>query len=523
MSRVAAFTGLVLVGLGLGIFGWKVYGYGLAVVPTDPEGLWRVELAITVRGNGARGSVRAPLPSTGPGQEVYDERSVADRLVFSIRPEGVDRVAVWRGSIEGIHDIAYGFRVRVQPVARELPLEESAPPPRDVLRRFGGASGEFPSDAPQIAELLSALVLPPEDVAGRLRSIFAWIAHEIDTQEGGSDDALITLANHAGSERGKTALLVALLRAARIPARPALGLELGAEARPRETVWAEAWAGGGWVPLSPRGAFFAARPANLVVLRSGSLAGVESTGTEALTYRYHALREHLGADELAALMVPPSRFFAAISLYQLPVATQSALRALLVIPLGALVLALFRNVIGIQTFGTFMPVLVAFALRQTQLAVGLGMVIGVILVGVLGRVVLDRLRLLLVPRLSILLCVVVLGVTGFALIGRGLENRDFYSGVLFPIVILTMLCERFSISVEEEGMRIALVRAAWSLLVTGAVYPIMRDPRAEHLMFSFPELALTVMGLLVWIGGYTGYRVMDLVRFRSFASAEGAA
>jgi hypothetical protein len=73
-------------------------------------------------------------------------------------------------------------------------------------------------------------------------------------------------------------------------------------------------------------------------------------------------------------------------------------------------------------------------------------------------------------------------------------------------------------------MRNALARMGYSLLVVAAVYPIMRDPRAEHLMFSFPELVLVVMGVLVWIGGYTGYRVMDLLRFRSFASpAEGAA
>jgi hypothetical protein len=288
-------------------------------------------------------------------------------------------------------------------------------------------------------------------------------------------------------------------------------------------VWAEAWAGG-WVPVSPKGTFFASRPANLLVLRTGSLSGVESTGTQALDYRYHALREHLRADELATLMVPPSPIFAALSLYQLPVSTQGALRALLLFPLGALVLALFRNVVGFQTYGTFMPVLVAFALRQVNLGVGLAMVAGVLAVGIFGRLVLDRLRLLLVPRLSILLCLVVLGVTGFALIGRSFENRDFLAGVLFPIVILTMLCERFSIAIAEEGMRNALARMGYSLLVVAAVYPIMRDPRAEHLMFSFPELTLVVMGLLVWIGGYTGYRLMDLLRFRSFANpAEGAA
>lgn len=523
MNRVAAATGLVLVALGLGIFAWKVFGYGLPVVPRDPEGLWRVELSITVRGGGARGSVRAPLPSSGPGQEVYDERSVGDRLSFSIRPEGQNRVAVWRGEIGGIHDIAYGYRVRLTPVEQGLSEEILAPAPREVVRRFGRPSAAFPSDAPEITELLDTLGLPPaDDVPGRLRAIYAWSAHEILTLEGGSDDALITLANRGGSERGKVALMVSLLRAVGVPARPVLGLELGAGA-PKETVWADAWAGG-WVPLSPAGAFFASHPGNLLVLRTGSLSGVESTGAQALSYRYHALREHLGADELATLMVPPNPVFAALSLYRLPVATQGALRALLLFPLGALVLALFRNLVGFHTYGTFMPVLVAFALRQVDLGVGLALVAGVLGLGVFGRLVLDRLRLLLVPRLSILLCLVVLGVTGFALVGRSFEQRDFLAGVLFPIVILTMLCERFSIAIAEEGMRNALARMGYSLLVVAAVYPIMRDPRAEHVMFSFPELTLVVMGLLVWIGGYTGYRLMDLVRFRSFANpAEGAA
>ncbi len=522
MNRVAAATGLVLVALGLGIFAWKVFGYGMPVVAQDPEGLWRIELSITVRGSGGRGSVRAPLPVTAPGQDVYDERSVSDRLVFSIRPEGQDRIAVWRGQIGEIHDLSFGYRVRLAPSTQGLPVEIDAPS-RELLRSFGRATGAFPSGSPQIAEALEKLSLPSaQDVPGRLRSIYAFLAHEIAVLEGGSDDALITLANRGGSERGKTSLLVSLLRAAGIPARPVLGLELGAGS-PRETVWADAWAGD-WVPLSPTGSFFASRPANLVVLRTGALTGVESTGTQALSYRYNALREHLRADELATLMVPPNPIFAAISLYQLPVPTQSALRTLLLVPLGALVLALFRNVIGFQTYGTFMPVLVAFALRHSNLGMGLAMVAGVIGIGVLGRLVLDRLRLLLVPRLSILLCVVVLGVTAFAIVGKDFGNRDFFAGVLFPIVILTMLCERFSIAIAEEGMRNALARMGYSLLVVAAVYPIMRNARAEHLMFSFPELILVVIGCLVWIGGYTGYRLMDLIRFRSFAApAEGPA
>ena len=142
--------------------------------------------------------------------------------------------------------------------------------------------------------------------------------------------------------------------------------------------------------------------------------------------------------------------------------------------------------------------------------------------GVFGRLVLERLRLLLVPRLAILLCLVVLGVAAFALLGRRFESRELMSGVIFPIVILTMLIERFSIAIAEESMRTALVRSGYSLLVTIAVYPVLRDPTAEYVMFSFPELTLCVMGVLVWIGGYTGYRLFDLIRFRTFANGTSA-
>jgi hypothetical protein len=198
------------------------------------------------------------------------------------------------------------------------------------------------------------------------------------------------------------------------------------------------------------------------------------------------------------------------------------LRALLLLPLGALVIALLRNVVGVPTFGTFMPILIAFTLRGTSLSLGLGMVATVMGLGIASRLVLQRLRLLLVPRLAILLCVVVLGVTALALVGEGLGERDLTGAVLFPMVILTMLVERFSVTLEEEGVRSAIVRAGYSVLVAVMVYPIFRSARAEHVMFSFPELVISLIGLLVLTGGYTGYRLSDLIRFRSLARVEEA-
>jgi hypothetical protein len=143
-------------------------------------------------------------------------------------------------------------------------------------------------------------------------------------------------------------------------------------------------------------------------------------------------------------------------------------------------------------------------------------------VGYVGRLLLERLRLLMVPRVCIELCLVILLITGLSLTGRGLGERELLSGVLFPIVIMSMLIERFAIAASEQGHRAALARLGWTALAAVLAYPIFRGGWWEQLMFGYPELVLCIMGLLVWIGSYTGFRAVELVRFRTLAYGPAA-
>lgn len=521
MSRGVAWTGAVLVALAAALFAWKTLVLGMPVVPSDPPGLWSIELEITARGSGERGSIRAALPSSGSGQRVFDERSSSDRLVFTIRDRGDQRLGVWSGRFAGVHRLSYGFRVQATGVRVALAGGAAMPVPAE-LASDTAPTRELPADADEVAALLEALPLPAaSDPVARLRALYTFVADEVQTLPSGSDDAVLTLLAREGSPVGTTRLLATLLRGSGIPARVALGLRLREGASPQSSHWVHAWVNGAWVPLSPTSDLFARRPADVVLLRLDSLEPIEDTGIGAVGFRFHSLRERLRPEEVAAMMLPPSDLLAPLSLYRLPVPTQSLLRALLVLPLGALIVALLRNVVGIPTYGTFLPILVAFALRGTSLAGGMLMVAAVLGIAIFGRLALERLRLLLVPRLAFMLCLIVLVIVGFALVGRSVEQHDLYGGVLFPLVILTMLAERFSIAMQEEGLRPALVRAGWSAVVILTVYPVFRSPLAGHLMFGFPEIVLGIMGVLVWIGGYTGFRLADLIRFRSLTRAGG--
>ena len=488
------------------------------MLPSDVENLWRVELEIDARGSGERGSIRAALPDSDAQQEIFDERQTSDRLVFTIRTDKSQRTGVWSGKFDGLHNLSTGFRVQLSDQPLPLPTQLALEPPKEIQDQYMRSSGRFPADAPEVQELLKS-VAPPSatDPLGQMRGLLAYVTDEIGTASTGSDDALLTLAAGEGSQQGKARLLVALLRASGHPARLAAGLRLRPDKETREAVWAEAWLGGDWISLSPTRGFGGGRPPDLLLLRTGSATLVEGTGLDAMSYRWRVLRESLRAEEVASFMVPSNPLLAAVSLYRLPVGSQSALRILLVFPIGALIIAVWRNLIGVRTFGTFMPLLISLALRALPLALGLGLVASVIVLGIFSRLLLERLQLLLVPRLGVLLCIVVLAITAHSLLGRSYEVKDLFASVLFPVVILTMLIERFTITTAEEGLPAALRRLAISTVVAMCVYPIFRIAALEHLMFGFPELVITVMGLLVWIGGYTGYRASELWRFRSLA------
>lgn len=517
MSRSVFVTGLLLVAAGLGLLAVKVGVYGIPLVPTETPGPWQVELRIHVRGEGGRGSVRALLPPPSATQSIFDERSSSDRLSFSIREQEENRLGVWTGWLEDIHEIVYQFRIQSRPREVAVPAPGEGEPLSRALRlQFTRPTSALPASAAAVKELLAQLDLPSQDdVAARIRTIYAFVAHEIERIPSAGDDALLTLAHRGGSAEGKERLLITLLRGAGIPARVVRGLELREGVTPEPRTWAEASARGVWIPLSAVHDFFGSRPEAFIELGRGEQPLVEATGVRVVGHRFMAIRESLRPDEIASLLAPDNPVLRKLSLYRLPVPSQAALRVLLLLPLGALTVAFFRNGIGIATYGTFLPVLIALALRDYPLSMGLALVAIVTGLAVFARGGLERLRLLMVPRLSILLCLVVLVVTGLALLGEDVELPDLFAGVVFPIVILTMLVERLYITSAEEGLREALIRAFWSVVVAAGIHPLLRSEIAGYLMFSFPELVIAIVGLLVWIGGYTGYRVADLVRFRA--------
>lgn len=205
------------------------------------------------------------------------------------------------------------------------------------------------------------------------------------------------------------------------------------------------------------------------------------------------------------------------SLLQLPVQAQETYKILLTVPIGTFIILILRNFIGLKTFGTFMPVLIALAFRETHVIWGITLFVTIVSFGLLARFYLDQLKLLLVPRLAAILTIVILLMIFISVVSQNLGLDAGMSVALFPLVILTMTIERMCITWDERGAAEALKSGAGSLVAAVISYWAMSYPPLQYLIFAFPELLLVLLALILWFGQYRGYRLFELKRFKVLA------
>jgi hypothetical protein len=204
------------------------------------------------------------------------------------------------------------------------------------------------------------------------------------------------------------------------------------------------------------------------------------------------------------------------SLHSLPIAEQGMFKLIMLLPVGALMVVLMRIIVGIRTAGTFMPVLIALAFLQTELLPGIVSFVLVIAIGLVIRSYLSHLNLLLVARIATLVILVIGMISVFSIVSYRLGLIGGLTITFFPMIILAWTIERMSIIWEEEGPREVFIQGGGSLLVAVLAFLFMDLTAVRHMAFNFPELHLAVLGLVMLVGRYTGYRLLELRRFIGF-------
>ena len=349
----------------------------------------------------------------------------------------------------------------------------------------------------------------------RARRLFIFVAGMTNQDEGGKPKgALACLLDEAGDSASKSQLLVALCRGQGIPARIVTGIILDHPGEQRPHYWAEAWINKHWLPMCPTFDHFGddAFPDTYLVLRTGG-RDLTIHGDPNIRFTFQVEKQQ-GAADRAQEMTALKRFFLRISLNRLQPNEQHLIRFLLLLPLSALIVSVYRTLIGVPTFGTFSPALLGLAfLDMRALRWGLPIFLFIILIGWAMRHGLERFHLLQVPRASALLTLIV-GLLIFLIVlssTAGGVGTQYIS--LFPLVILTHLVERFWTIEAEDGTMSSFKTLLGTVFVAVTVSLTLSFEGVTTWMLSYPETLGVAFAAQLALGRYTGYRLSELYRF----------
>lgn len=521
-------AGLITVSLAMMAGRYRVLGDEV-LVPKGPR-TWKVTMKIDGKsaGNNARLMTLTPLDFAHQHiqRESFQSHEMLSKPPTARHPQR--REVLWSpkaGVREGAFSATYSFYCDVDVRSPSAPMTElaktlQAPPSRGEQLE---AESLMESDHHAISDLAQQLVEGRDSSYDQLQAFYQYVDERVHNEPSVGIvgiGALECLAKGRGDALAKSRLLVALCRNRGIPARLVTGLTLTKGPEQTAHTWVEAWVREHWRPMCPFYHHLGRVPATYLVFGFGDQPVVRGRNVADLDYAF--LVEHTAPEQPAAGATVETestavrRIVKQLSLDALPGPERRLVEFLLLVPLAALIVCLFRNVIGLNSFGTFAPALIGLAFRDLHSLPGIMVFISIVLLGWGLRRVLDAYHLLQVPRTAVMLTLVVI-VLITAIVAANYKDLEATKYIpLFPIVILTGMIERFWTLEVEDGTTSSFRTLLGTMFIATCIALLLSREKLVSHMVRFPETLGLVMAVQLLIGRYTGYRLSELFRFRDF-------
>jgi hypothetical protein len=495
----------ILLVLGIGTTIYKINVLGFSFSPDKKETVWTVEGRVNFNADGGPVTISLNLPDNRGGLVVTENLRQAPGYTFSrtTTKDGVGR-AVWtrKDTPKGPQHIYYRVNIFRKKSARKVSPTKAPTALIKLSQPFQGAY----LDAAET--LIKKSQKPDHDIIKTGTSLI----NELNSPEKNQSAAvLLEMPRDFG---GRLGLASDLLTQAKIHNRVVKGLLLSKNNRNKNlSGFIEIFDGKKWQLINPKTAEVE-NPDAFLIWQQHDESLLEIEGGSKAKIRFSSLATKILANRAAIKGGQHQHsWLVDFSIYSLPISSQNAFKILLLIPFGALIVVILRNLVGIQTSGTFMPILIALSFLQTTLVVGLILFLTVVCVGLILRALLSHLNLLLVPRISAILVFVITIYLAISVIGFKMGSEVGLNVTFFPMIIISWSIERMCVLWEEEGGKDVLIQGSGSLFTASVIYVLMKNNFIGNMTYAFPELLLVLLAIILMIGTYSGYRLSELRRF----------
>lgn len=486
---------------GLVLTAYQIFILNIPITEHETDHLWNIDAKVEFKAtNGVPVKLQMFVPPQNTRFVTLNESFISKNFGVSVNKADDNRLITWSSRrASGSQTLFYRLVVTSR-FGAEMPDTEG-PVYRDPIEVEG---------AEKIA--IEALLAPIRQYSADIET---FIGEAIKRINDNSNDNVKVLLNGDDSTANKVDVLETLLAAAHVPIERINTLNLAQSSLSKTELWIRSYNGDNWLYFNPitgqKGL-----PKDRLIWWYGDKPLMELEGGSRPTVEFTVSRSEMNAIRLAQLVrdANSATRFLDNSLYGLPLSDQQTYQLIIMIPVGVLIILLLRNVVGIQTLGTFTPVLIALAFRETGLGFGVALFTVITALGLTVRSYLEYLKLQMLPRLSVVLTFVVMLMAAISLFSHKVGLESALSVSLFPMVILTMTIERLSITWDERGGNTAFKEGVTTLAAAALAHYVMSLPQLRYFVFTFPGVLLVMVALMLALGRYRGYRITELFRFK---------
>ncbi|AOE86231.1 inactive transglutaminase family protein [Pseudomonas sp. TCU-HL1] len=492
----------LLVSLGVLITAYQIFIQGIPITEDATDDLWNIDAKVEFQAS-PRDPVKVQMfvPPLNRDYVSLNESFISNNYGVSINRVDGNRKVTWSARRASGNQTLYYRLVLTKRYSGEKP-KDKGPIFRDSI----------PVEGPE--KIAAEALLAP--IRQHSADVETFISETIKRVNNLNDDNVKLLLAGDTSTPNKAKAIELLLSIAHVPMERVHTIRLMSEQAQSPELWLRSFNGENWLYFNPDSGE-QGLPSDRLIWWTGDDNLINVDGGKKVQVTFSMNNSEMNAIRLAKLTDENTDAdFLEYSLYGLPLQTQQTYQIMIMIPIGVLVILILRNLGGLQTLGTFTPVLIALAFRETQLGFGIVLFTIITALGLSLRSYLEHLKLQMLPRLSVVLTFVVVLIAVISLLSHKLGLERGLSVALFPMVILTMTIERLSITWEERGGGHAFKVAIGTLIAATLAHLLMTIPELTYFIFTFPAVLLIMVGFMLAMGRYRGYRLTELFRFKAF-------
>lgn len=188
---------------------------------------------------------------------------------------------------------------------------------------------------------------------------------------------------------------------------------------------------------------------------------------------------------------------------------------ILALPFIATLITVFRQVVGIKSFGIYTPLVLTFAFWATGLKYGLAIFTVILVTGTVVRYFLKSFKLLYLPRMAIVITAISVATLITLAVGGSMNRAGLSSTPILAILILITLIEKFISTQVEKGIRTASLLSIETLIISTVGYYFIIWDKFRDFVLNYPEYIIFLFIINMFLGRWTGLRLSEYLRFKN--------